>query len=660
MGSALIYLALLAASVCSQTTSPAPSATATPAPATNGTVGPTTNGTVGLAIGATETVFPSGPAPRWGAAAHWIADQGVVLFVGGVGGTWNTPVALPVGQTVTALSLRNDGFTPQSATWLQVPQPVVANVPVNAVNPLQTSYGVSVVARSTDLGIQGKDVHVLYYLFGNSPNPNTAAVYQLRQKNPSTIQTYNSQPSSADSRVRSASCLITPTDMIIHGGSSGADNTAESQTLQTTYFLNLPKSTTTTPAWTLKLDSSNDPDLHDHAMECVEGVAYMVGGITGDYNLDGSLVGARMDVVWVFQWGDDLKSGVWVNRTVFPDPVGGYPPVRRSHTLTAVSPTSNLLLLHGGVAPDLSVSYSDLWQLDTTTFTWHQLPSAPLPRHSHNAVLLSNHLLIAFGVISNISDPSPPTLPLVTAFDLTANQWTGTIPRAVAFGEPAPLPPHVGPKNSASPSLDAGDPPSPKIPLVAIYASAGALVAIIAAVAGVMVARRKRKVMHETYLHEQKMVRQLYDEDMDRRRAFEGVIGVEGGVGREVGGELAKVIRMNQTGVREEEGVEEKGVERVGVRASYTTDLTYPSGLTSDVEETTDEEEEEASEEGSRVGVKGSAVGGGAVGVGSTVGSVGVGTKKPPATAITTITPVAKLSQFVETVRSSSRNSAFP
>ncbi|KAI9336506.1 hypothetical protein BDR26DRAFT_864698 [Obelidium mucronatum] len=710
-------LALAQSTLSTSTTVAVVTASQTRTSTTGATISATSNATTatngipnsGLALGGITATIPA-PVSRFGATAHWIHDQGLIVFVGGWGGTWNAQTNLPLDQSIAALSLRSSGISRGVGTWLAVPAPSLVNAPANSVDPRLTSYAVSAVARSIDVGISGSNVDVLYYTFGNSNNPSTSAVYQYIPSNAATIQSYDNLVTSASPRVRSASCLLDPSIVMIHGGADGVDGGSKTQTVQGTYFLSLANATTAKNAWVAKAGSGADPLLHDHSMECVAGIAYMLAGITGDFNKDGSMTAASLSFVYVYTWTDDITAGVWRNQSVSPDPQYGFPAPRRSASLTAVNPSSNLLLLHGGVAADLSISYNDLWQLDTNTFTWKSLNPSPQVRHSHNAIALNNYLIVAFGVISNQSDPNPP-IPSLIAYDIAKGSW-GDMPTGVAFGAPPPLPTHVntaaqsstnGSNNNASQALSVSPP--------VIYGIVGGVAALIL-IAGLAVGLRKRsKINAEKAELEQKMVDRLHREDTDHQLALQGILG--GGnaapTGRQVGGELAKVIRLNQTGLRsvgssldEEDrndpddrvseldsdldNVSSFGTQgtddgfkfsmKVGLndgktaggatagaatspmvrfqpttRASYGsgfTGLTYPSGLSADTSSEESSHNQESENDGTGSSVNGPAAGSAISRVSRVVSSVGLSNVKP------------RMSMLVESVKSSNRNSAIP
>ncbi|KAJ3084058.1 hypothetical protein HDU99_003798 [Rhizoclosmatium hyalinum] len=630
----------------------------------------------GLAQTLLGAALTSAPQPRFGAAAHYAHDIGAIVFIGGIGGSWNTQTALPLEQSVVALSLSRpfnaavaapapvvvapvptsvNGTRPVQTTQPTQPtQPTTQNYPqwlfvptarltapnsqntsagATTIDPRFTSYPVAVTARSTDLGLgSGAPVDLLFNTFGNSPNPSSSAVYQYTPSAASVITQYVSPAFSASARVRAAYCLLDPTTILIHGGSDGPDNGASTVTLGSTYFLDLKglvKGTNQRP-WVLKSTGNDkDPLLHDHSMVCIAGTAYMVGGIKDGLKSDGTMIGNPLTSIFVYTYpnGDVTGGGSWQQVSVNPDPSNGYPLPRRSATLTAVDPSSNILLYHGGVAPDISTTYSDLWQLDVTSLSWKLLSPAPIARHSHNAVAINGYLLVAFGVISNFSDPNPP-VPSILTYDIQKDVWSSTFPIAVTPTQPPQIPTKVvvaTPASTAT-SSTSGDTVLLGLPAPVFYGIAGGIGGLVLIALATWFCcwhrRRSREPTQKAEDEQQRMAERLHHEDTDARGALEGIIGtgLKVGEGREVGGQLGRVIRMNQTGVvsaddleekrlpaepysrnghdvydDEETEEEERGVFKFGVRvglketdgggpmtngkrASYASGLSYPSG----------------------------------------------------------------------------------
>ncbi|KAJ3143094.1 hypothetical protein HK100_011393 [Physocladia obscura] len=543
----------LSANTSSTASNATTSSTATSSSTATGSVS-VTNGQTTLSGGGTPLgsgAATTAPATRFGAAAHLIWDQAVAVFIGGLGGTWNLNAALSVDASIAVLSLHS-GFTAGigGGSWLTAPSTTLVDAPATAVDPRLTSYAASAIARSVDVNVAGANVDLFFYLFGDSDNPTTSAVYLYDPAAPSEFYSFNDHVTAASPRIRAASCLLDSETMLIHGGLSGPDNSPTTITLQDTYLLNLVNSTTSNNAWTSKTSSiASDPYLHDHVMECVEGVAYMLSGITADENSDGTLVASSMSNVYVYTYDSDITAGSWTKHSTIADPENGSPPPRRSATLTAVSSTSNILLLHGGVQVDLDYTYKDLWQLDTSTFQWKQLTNSPYLRHSHNAFMVNNYLVAAFGVVSNNSDPNPP-IPGIVAYDVSNNVW-GNLPGGITAQTPPALPTHTGSSDSQTSNTPSGGSGIilSTAAIAGIAAGGGAIIIIVIAA---IILRRKRIERDEQKEIEQKMNERLRREDMDRELALQGILGssAQTPMGRQVGGELARVIQHNLTGVR--------------------------------------------------------------------------------------------------------------
>ncbi|KAJ3346369.1 hypothetical protein HDU83_003144 [Entophlyctis luteolus] len=504
-----------------------------------------------------QTASTAAPAARFGAAAQLIYDQGVILFFGGVGGTWNSQTDLSTATSIVALSL-SPGFTAGGGSWISVTSAALLNNPSTAVDPRLTSYGASVAVRSSDINVSGDAVDIFVYLFGNSANPSTSALYLFDSAAPNDIYTFDNQVSAASPRVRTAFCLLDKRTVIIHGGENGPDNSASTSTLQGTYFLDIYDGISATSAWTPKSGSSSDPLLHDHVMACVQGTAYMLSGITGTLSSSGEFVAADMTVVYVYTYDNDITGGSWVEKTTVADSIYGYPVPRRSATLTPLSSTSSILLLHGGAAVDVSTTYNDLWQLDTSTLQWKQLSSSPYARHSHNAVMVSNYLVTAFGVVSNASSPSP-VVPQLVAYSVDTNRW-GNLPSGVFSAQTPPAyPSHSGSSGGSNNGGGGGNGLQLSTPVIG--GIAGGIAALLVIIVSAVVFRRRRNAISERKELEQKMADRLHREDTDGMLALQGILGASTNTpaGRQVGGELARVIRHNQTGVREPDDEDDDG-----------------------------------------------------------------------------------------------------
>ncbi|KAI8841662.1 hypothetical protein BJ741DRAFT_436685 [Chytriomyces cf. hyalinus JEL632] len=101
--------------------------------------------------------------PRFGASAQLLRDQGLVLFVGGYGGTWAQSTAAP-DAGIVALNVRSGFSVNSNANWVSVAQPFVSTQ-ANESSPLAGAYGVGVVARGADLDLGSYTGDVFHYVF---------------------------------------------------------------------------------------------------------------------------------------------------------------------------------------------------------------------------------------------------------------------------------------------------------------------------------------------------------------------------------------------------------------------------------------------------------------------------------------------------------------
>lgn len=106
---------------------------------------------------------------------------------------------------------------------------------------------------------------------------------------------------------------------------------------------------------------------------------------------------AEMRQLHVFHTG----SKAWAMQECQPDPIHGWPQLRRSHSCTLHATT--VFMLGGTNGMNLM---ADNWKLDLKTHTWTQLPAAmwPTPALFHTAVLVNNSYLVTFGgVLADMS-----------------------------------------------------------------------------------------------------------------------------------------------------------------------------------------------------------------------------------------------------------------
>ncbi|KAF9942596.1 hypothetical protein BGZ67_000820 [Mortierella alpina] len=83
------------------------------------------------------------------------------------------------------------------------------------------------------------------------------------------------------------------------------------------------------------------------------------------------------------------------------------------------------IYMHGGVKPYQTV-LSDLWILDTETWTWQRGPDGPGPRADHTLLQYHDYIMAVSGFDVGRNVPVASTLP-VMAFDTNTTSWTDTI-----------------------------------------------------------------------------------------------------------------------------------------------------------------------------------------------------------------------------------------
>ncbi|KAI9336536.1 hypothetical protein BDR26DRAFT_1008815 [Obelidium mucronatum] len=508
------------------------------------------------------------PKPRYGASAQLIRDQSVIVFFGGYVATphqgfypdLNTPFELQPSETVVTLAV-NQGFEFNTGNWQSA---VNTNLSVPARNldhdPRVTAYGSSAAVRGVDIGTN-QNVDVFYYVFGQ--NYNTLldpTVYQYNHGN-GIIGVLNNQVTAPPSRNRAVSCLIDSTTTIFHGGLSGVDNSATTQTLSSTWFLSLKNITSQRGAWeSKKTDSFNDPTLHSHMGACLSGNAYMVGGVTDKFDAIGNLVLAPMDHMWVFAYTNSLFDGVWT-KVMLSGPKG-FPSPRRSGTLTAANPGSNTLYLHGGTTSDFSETFSDLWQLDINNRQWIPLAPSKFPRHSHNTLFVNGMLINVFGAMSdaNSTNPPPAVTPPLWVYNTIQNTWGG-FPGSASLSPspPSAFPPHISAISSPTAGNGSGDNAGTNTTFTNSNTIYGLIGAGAAGIFGIFLfiflhkfQKRRREKQQQ---RDQEMEEEMREQQMGSS-SFAAVIGMSTNQisdmsvlkDRKVGGKLARVIELNQSG----------------------------------------------------------------------------------------------------------------
>ncbi|KAJ3243821.1 hypothetical protein HDU77_010248 [Chytriomyces hyalinus] len=580
---------------------------------------------------------PHGPIqPRFGASAQLLRDQGLILFVGGYGGTWAQSTAAPDGGVV-ALNVRSPFTVNSNTNWVTVAQPVVSTQP-NESSPLVGAYGVGVVARGGDvnLGYTGDVFHYVFAQLGprDGAIPGlfpTTTVYQYMPGVGSIFQGYwNSRSPPGRGRQQTASCLIDPQTVLIHGGVDITYGVIQ----QSTWLLSLTQARSTDKqAWLQPQSSAVDAKLmlKDQMMACTGGKAYMLGGVRGT---ETDSEWAPLDYMFVFEYANTPADGKWT-RTQLLGP-SGFPQNRSMATLTAVSDTQ--LILHGGYTQDIDGYYqtaNDTWMLDVSkpVAQWSPLSPSPMQRHSHNAIFVNDFIIYAFGTYINGTASQAENIerqPQLIAYDVRNDRW-GNFPSSAVYtptNPPPAMPPHAAPTPPPAPAGPAFTLSQPVI--YGIAGGGGALVLI--AIVSIVWSRHSRKQKQQAEI-DHYMTDRLRREDVNPDLALQGILGSHAApLGREVGGELKKVIEYKQTGIEQQrvsDDSDEAGAtykfgmkvalnddshkldpkKTFGTRDSYASGLsglTYPSGSGVSIGDTDEEseegEEESASELGSQLG----------------------------------------------------------
>ncbi|KAJ3225671.1 hypothetical protein HDU81_007716, partial [Chytriomyces hyalinus] len=566
--------------------------------------------------------------PRFGASAQLLRDQGLVLFIGGYGGTWAQSTTSP-DAGIVALNVRS-GFAVNSNTnWVSVAQPFVSTQ-ANESSPLAGAYGVGVVARGGDLDLGSYTGDVFHYVFAQlGPRDGaipglfpTTTVYQYMPGVGSAFQGYwSSKSPPGRGRQQTASCLVDPQTVLIHGGVDITYGVIQ----QSTWLLSLQQARSTDKqAWVQPQASAADPKLmlKDQMMACTGGKAYMLGGVRGT---ETDSEWAPLDYMFVFEYSKVPSDGKW-SRMQLAGPLG-FPQNRSMATLTAVSDTQ--LILHGGYTQDIDQYYqtaNDTWLLDLSKPIpeWTPLAPSPMQRHSHNAIFINDFIIYAFGTYINGTASQAENIerqPQLIAYDVRNDKW-GNFPSSAAYvpvNPPPAMAPHLTPVAPAPPATPGFSVSQPVI--YGIVGGGGALLLIT--IASVVWTRHSRKQKEQAEI-DHYMTDRLRREDVDPDLALQGILGSHTAPsGREVGGELKKVIEYKQTGVElpqqrgfnDPEQTHKFGVKialndeeqqhkldpklTFGTRDSYASGLsglTYPSGSgmsIDDSDEETDEDDDE-------------------------------------------------------------------
>ncbi len=151
---------------------------------------------------------------------------------------------------------------------------------------------------------------------------------------------------------------------------------------------------------------------------------------SGDAVLFGGLVNLTTSAVTNDTWTYDPTSDAWTNHS-------SSGPAPRENPAFAVDPGSGIGLLFGGENPDYesigTITYSDLWELNLSTFVWRQIvPSAgPQPPPLEGAAMTWDSSSGEFQMFGGCA----PCLNDVWEFDPVTQQWS-----ELPVGSDAPAP----------------------------------------------------------------------------------------------------------------------------------------------------------------------------------------------------------------------------
>ncbi|KAG9326778.1 hypothetical protein KVV02_008668 [Mortierella alpina] len=117
-----------------------------------------------------------------------------------------------------------------------------------------------------------------------------------------------------------------------------------------------------------------------------------------------------------------LSDNTWTRQDLTVVNNGAMPDTREKAAFLAVG---SKIYMHGGVKPYQTV-LSDLWILDTETWTWQRGPDGPGPRADHTLLQYHDYIMAVSGFDVGRNVPVASTLP-VMAFDTNTTSWTDTI-----------------------------------------------------------------------------------------------------------------------------------------------------------------------------------------------------------------------------------------
>ncbi|KAF9100769.1 hypothetical protein BGX29_006266 [Mortierella sp. GBA35] len=166
------------------------------------------------------------------------------------------------------------------------------------------------------------------------------------------------------------------------------------------------------------------PWVDEGAAVYLSGTIVVVGGgkdagerLTGD-NVDAASGYYKMDRCWVYT----IATNQWAIRNLTADQ-GAFPLPRR---LAALAVVGNNIYMHGGNATQTvpTDSYaSDMWILNTQTWTWTRGPSSTTGRALHTLVYVNNNLLAVSGFQFLTTPTRGATNSFINVYDLATSTW---------------------------------------------------------------------------------------------------------------------------------------------------------------------------------------------------------------------------------------------
>ncbi|KAJ3202442.1 hypothetical protein HDU67_000567, partial [Dinochytrium kinnereticum] len=410
---------------------------------------------------------------------------------------WNRSV-LFVGGSRADQAGTPGGLAGQGRLSVSLASPWTTDVGPASFLSVGSSVEVQRTAGSAAVSVSGRSV---YEFFGRLSESNaTSQIYRYSWQEPSLerLQPLDSSPPHRHG------ALVVKLDLshyLVHGGRS-ADLTAQLSSAQ------LAKGATLADSWILDIENLDKGlstawmtprVLTDRTLAPIplcfhagalgyDGRVFMVGGATqvGDAVSPKDEL-APMDSMWIY----DPEAG-YSRQTLLPDPLAGFPAPRLGHSLVAANSSSPELILYGGSNLATDVLYGDVWVLDVDTFTWRLMVGGDGKsagrRAFHNAIMVNNVMLVAFGKIDVNSGPTAAHG--LAVWDHLARQWGGFPQRAV-IPSGATLPPI--PTRTPRKSKDSSTSSSDNTILIVSTVGGAILLSALAIVALVTLSRRRKK-----------------------------------------------------------------------------------------------------------------------------------------------------------------------